>query len=232
MESIKNSLVVVGMATILLSCGSVPHRGSIVYSPTFDDIKESKYYLTSSNKTTPIPIEKKERMVVYNAAITLSAKNVDSTNKRLTEIASKYGGYVQTLGSRRSIIRVKAEQLNFAILEIGQLGRLKSKILSGEDITEQYMDFQVRLENAQKARQRYLELLAKAENVEAALKVEKELERLNGEIDAMEGKINRFKHLIQYSTLTINIEEQVKPGILGYIGIGLYRSVKWLFVRN
>jgi hypothetical protein len=88
------------------------------------------------------------------------------------------------------------------------------------------------LDNASNARKRYLELLAKAETVEAALKVEKELERLNGEIDSLEGKINQLKHLSEYSTITVYLEEKVKPGILGYVGIGLYESVKWIFVRN
>jgi hypothetical protein len=77
-----------------------------------------------------------------------------------------------------------------------------------------------------------LELLAKAENVEAALKVEKELERLNSTIDLLKGKMNRINHLAEFSTITINLKEKKKPGIIGYVGIGIYRSVKWLFVRN
>lgn len=119
-----------------------------------------------------------------------------------------------------------------AVTDITILGKTKSKTISGDDVTEQYTDFQIRLDNAYKARDRYLELLAKAENVEAALKVEKELERLNGEIDSLEGKLKRFKHLSAYSTITVYMEEKVKPGILGYIGIGLYQAVKWLIIRN
>ena len=82
------------------------------------------------------------------------------------------------------------------------------------------------------ARKIYLELLKKAENVETALKVEKELERLNETIDLIKGKMNRINNLAEYSTIVINLKEKKKPGIIGYIGIGLYHSVKWLFVRN
>ena len=74
--------------------------------------------------------------------------------------------------------------------------------------------------------------MEEAENVEAALKVEKELERLNEKIDLLKGKINRIDHLSEYSTISINYEQHKKPGILGYIGLGLYKGVKWLFVRN
>ena len=93
------------------------------------------------------------------------------------------------------------------------------------------MGLKIRLDNATKARETYLALLKKAENVESALKVEKELERLNGEIDILEGKMQKLSHLSQYSTITINIKSKPKPGILGYIGIGIYKSVRWLFVR-
>jgi hypothetical protein len=88
------------------------------------------------------------------------------------------------------------------------------------------------LDNSEKARTRYLALLAKAEDVQAALLVEKELERLNGTIELMKGKMNRMEHLVDYSTITIYISEKKKPGVIGYIGIGIFKAVKWLFVRN
>jgi len=83
-----------------------------------------------------------------------------------------------------------------------------------------------------KSRERYLELLARAENVQSALLVEKELERLNSEIEFLKGKLNKTSHLVDFATLTISIKEKVKPGLLGYVGIGLFEVVKWLFIRN
>ena len=85
---------------------------------------------------------------------------------------------------------------------------------------------------SQQARGRYLDLLDQAATVDEILKVEKELERLNETIDLLKGKMNRIDHLDTYATITINLRERQKPGILGYIGIGLYRSVRWLFVRG
>lgn len=176
--------------------------------------------------------EKARRIVIYDASIKIVVKNPDSTNVRLAETALKYDGYVQTLGNKKSILRVKSDKLQNAIADISSLGKVKEKTISGNDVTDQFVDYQIRLDNAINARKRYLELLARAETVEAALKVEKELERLNGEIDSFEGKIKQLTHLSEYSTITVLMEEKVKPGILGYIGIGLYESVKWIFVRN
>jgi hypothetical protein len=112
------------------------------------------------------------------------------------------------------------------------LGKVQSQSVSGQDVTDQYRDYQIRLENAEKSRDRYLELLAKAENVEAALQVERELERLNETIDLLKGRMNRMDHLEAFSTITVQIKERKKPGVLGYVGLGVYHAFKWLFVRN
>ncbi|HRZ42134.1 MAG TPA: DUF4349 domain-containing protein [Bacteroidales bacterium] len=172
------------------------------------------------------------RRIVYNANVAITVKDPDTTNIHLNEIAIKYGGYTQQISRTMTRIRVKAENLNSALSDICLLGKTEYKRVQGIDVTDDYTDYAIRLENLTKARARYLELLAKAENVEAALLVEKELERLNTEIDLIKGKLNNLDHNLVYSLITVDIKEKVKPGILGYIGIGLYHSIKWLFVRN
>lgn len=173
-----------------------------------------------------------ERKIIYSANLTLSVDNPNSTNSTLKQIANKYEGYFNEIGTYRTVIRVKSDYLNEATDEIATLGKVESKSLSGRDVTEEFMDYQIRLENAQKARDRYLELLAQAENVEATLKVEKELERLNEKIELLKGRIKRINHLSDYSTISIQLKKKKKPGILGYVSLGIYHSVKWLFVRN
>lgn len=223
----KNLFVLLLIASMFASCAEQKHYSD----PIANKSTENSYQDSPYDKSVRSQ-ESQSRMVIYNSTVSMVVISPDSTNLRLTDIATKYDGYIQTLGSEKSVIRVRADKLKLALEELNNLGKVKYKKVSGEDVTDQYTDFQIRLDNAKKARERYLELLAKAENVEAALKVEKELERLNVEIDALEGKINRFQHLTQYSTLTVYMQEKIKPGVLGYIGIGLYHSVKWLFVRN
>lgn len=199
--------------------------------PLSNSPKTSEYLqVTESDK-----IDQKEdqnRVVIYNANLRVEIKSPDSCNSQLEKIAEQHGGYVVSLGNRRSVIRVKAENLNKAIGDVSQLGKVQNKTIYGEDVTESFIDNQIRLENAKNARKRYLELLEKAENVEAALKVEIELERLNGQIDLYEGTLRKLTHLSDYSTLTVDLEEKVKPGILGYVGIGIWGGMRWLFVRS
>lgn len=173
-----------------------------------------------------------EKKIIYSSTINLTVKIPDTAAVQISGIATKYKGYVQQTGTTMCVIRVEAKHLKTAMDEIALLGKVTNKTSYGEDVTDQYADYAIRLENAEKARMRYLELLAKAENVQAALLVEKELERLNETIELMKGQMNRIDHLSTYSTITVYLKEKKKPGVIGYIGIGVYKAVKWLFVRN
>jgi hypothetical protein len=193
-----------------------------------------RYAVTSTNysgkKSDFDPQEK--RVVIFNATIDVTARNVDTLNARLVKIVTNYKGYVVKISDKQSTVRVPAVHLENALSEISKSGRVKGISKTGMDVTEEFKDYTIRLENASKARDRYLELLAKAENVEATLKVEKELERLNGEIELLKGKLGRLQHLADYSTIEVNITQKHKLGILGHVFVGVYKGVKWLFVRD
>ncbi len=223
------TLLFISIFVILSSCASKTSR----YANTsgyggadYDELSEGVHSDKNKHET------KATRKVLYSADINLTVKQVDTTIAQLTAIATKHKGYVNQAGTYQTIIRVKSDAFKNALEEITSLGKVKSKNIQGQDVTDTYLDYQIRLDNAVKARSRYLELLAKAENVEAALKVEKELERLNGAIELFKGRMNRINHLSEFSTITIRLKEKRKPGVLGYIGLGIYHSVRWLFVRG
>jgi hypothetical protein len=176
--------------------------------------------------------QEEQRMIAYDASIDVTVKNPDTAFVQLKQIILNRKGYIVSISTTRTVFRVSADQLEPTLDEIGQLGKVENKRIWGQDVTDEYQDLTIRLDNAMKARARYLELLAKAENVQAALMVEKELERLNKEIDLLQGKIKRIEHITAYSSITVNIKEKVKPGIVGYVFVGLYKGVKWFFVRN
>jgi len=204
-----------------------------LYSQDLANVKSRPYVnLDDIEHETKNERSKEDRKIIFNADISLTVLNSDSANIQVEKITKQYKGYINTIGSDRTVIRVKSDHLDDAIADLTQLGKITRKKVSGTDVTASYQDYEIRLENATKSRNRYLELLEKAETVEEIIKVEKELERLNNTIDLMKGQMNRINHLDAFSTITIVYKIKKKPGILGYIGLGLYHSVKWLFVRN
>jgi hypothetical protein len=173
--------------------------------------------------------ESSERMIVSQAFISLEVPDVDAAVTAIADIAKMHAGYVVSSGNR-TVIRVEAPTLKTSMEEISALGSVVSREIQEQDVTKSYSDAALKLENAKAARARYLELLQKAENVEAALKVERELERLNGEITLLESQIGNLAHLTQYATITVNLDKRVTPGPLGWIFFGLYKAIEWLFV--
>jgi hypothetical protein len=175
-------------------------------------------------------VDNHSRKVIFDARLSLTVKQPDSTSLKLADIAKKYGGYVVESGSYSTQIRIESSQMNQAIKDIALLGKMEDKYIQGQDVTDEYEDLDIRLQNAERARKKYLELLDKAQNVAEGLLVEKELERLNGEIDGLKGKMNRMEHLVKFSTITIRLKQKQILGPLGLVSVGIYKLVKILFV--
>ncbi|MEL6845327.1 MAG: DUF4349 domain-containing protein, partial [Bacteroidota bacterium] len=136
----------------------------------FDDETANLGYnalsLLSEHKLEQSPRETTTRKIIQNATLSLAVTQPDSMSAQLTTLAESLGGYLSQSGTYQTTIRIPAERFEEAIAAISTMGKLQSKTISGQDVTNQYYDLQIRIENAEKARQRYLELLAKAENVE------------------------------------------------------------------
>jgi hypothetical protein len=224
MKSFKYLILFFIFSQVLTSCAH--NRSSYAYT--------SGLYEKSEHKENDQRVSKpsSDQKIIYSTSINLTVNIPDSAAVLIENIAKKYNGYIQDKGTNYCRIRVEAKNLKQAENDISLLGKVESKNSSGQDVTAEYQDYSIRLENAEKARQRYLELLEKAENVEAALLVEKELERLNETIELLKGEMNRIDHLTAYSTISVYLKEKKKPGIIGYVGVGVYKAVKWLFVRN
>ena len=67
-------------------------------------------------------------------------------------------------------------------------------------------------------------------SVETILKVEVELQRIENIIEQLKGQLERMEHLKSFCTIYVYYSEPVSPGIVGWVFVGLYEGVKWLFV--
>jgi chromosome segregation ATPase len=157
---------------------------------------------------------------------------LEEQTKQVIEKAKAQGGYMVSSDIDRVTIRIPAAKLNSFMDEIAIFGEVESRNVYSQDITDEYADMGIRLDNAEKARKRYLELLEKATDVSDILAIEKELERLNGETERLKGQINSYDKQVKYSSVNVYFIEKVKPGPVGYIFVGLYKAVKFLFVRG
>jgi hypothetical protein len=199
-------------------------------APTYSNAYDapSNAYAEPSLKAKKGPSS--ERKIIRESEMRLLVKNPDTSNAEIIKIADKYKGYVVLSGNQSTRIRVEASSMNEAIEDISKLGKVQDKTIRGKDVSDDYLDNEIRLENAERARKRYLELLDKAQTVSEGIMVERELERLNGEIDGLKGRLKNMDHLSEYATIDVRLQEKKILGPLGLISVGVYKIVKLLFV--
>jgi hypothetical protein len=174
--------------------------------------------------------ENDERMIAYSISLELFVKKPDETRKTLIEQVPNNNGFIVKETDNYITARIPVENMERFLINARTLGKVENETKTGTDITDQYRDNVIRLDSLKTVRDRYLALLAKANTVSDILSIEKELERVNTEIEIMEGKIKYAESSVAFSNITIRFRERAKPGPIGWIFYGLYRGVKWLII--
>ena len=168
-----------------------------------------------SPSTQNQPELQQERMVVYNAYVSLETKEIKDVLAKVRALAEGYGGYVagssQKEGKAQVTIRVPKDKFQAAVREIESYGKVLDERTTSEDVTERYIDLKARLENLKKQEQRLREILGMARTVEEVLKVEKELERVRGQIESLQGQINYIERNVAMSIIVVNLTEPLPP---------------------
>jgi hypothetical protein len=159
-------------------------------------------------------------MIERTAQLTLITHDFDQLRARIDAILARHHGYLAELTSNapdnsgRSLnanLRVPAAQLDSALAEFRQLGRVESESQSGQDVSKQYIDLLARLANARNTAQRLTQLLAqRTGKLSDVLAVETELGRVQGEIEQMEAERKNTEAQVSYASLQLNVSETYK----------------------
>ena len=208
---------------VFLSCASKASPAS--YEPDFTSYGGSLEALQRDRDEKP-----EIRMIAYTVYLSLSVKNAEITKAALIEQIKNHDGFIVKESEEYITSRIPVEKMDAYVKIARTLGKIENESKTGTDITDQYRDNVIRLDNLKNVRMRYLTLLEKAVTVSEILSIEKELERVNTEIELLEGKIKYAEQSVAYSSVTVRFLERKRPGPLGWIFYGTYYAIKWLFV--
>lgn len=176
-----------------------------------------------------------DRKLVKTASQSVVVEALQSARARVDAIALGVGGYVEEASATKNEsawmrCRVPAASLDRVLDEIAALGRETHRTISATDVTDAYSDDEARLRTQVALRERLTTLLARAKNVEEVLAIEKELARLQTEIETLERRLEGMRSQIAFSTLHVSLERKRILGPLGYVGKGLWSGLGKLFV--
>lgn len=180
---------------------------------------QAKIPLDKVEKSQEEPAKVTERKIIRNADLQLETASPEEAQRKITTIAESKNGFVITstqkstnlqVSGRNSVsmtIRVPAEKFQESIAEIRKtVDRVVVETISGEDVTEEFVDIEARLKTKKALEERFLEIMKQAKNVEDALNVERQLADVRTEIERIEGRKRFLENQTSLSTITLNLQ--------------------------
>ncbi|HIP46558.1 MAG TPA: DUF4349 domain-containing protein [Campylobacterales bacterium] len=186
----------------------------------------------SYDKTTVVETN---RIITKNASIKVEVKSIEKAQTALSLLVDELKGHIvnaQTYedGDYHASIKVPASTLESALEKIASLGEKISQNINQHDVTDSFVDSQARMKNLILFRDKMKKLLKKAKKIEDVLRIEAELNRVQTQIDSIEGRLKYLKNAVDMSLIQVTFEEETIYGPLGYLGNGLWWTIKKLFV--
>jgi hypothetical protein len=144
-----------------------------------------------------------ERKIIYSGEFIVGVYDIEKAQNDILERLKESGGYIERQTTNALVIRIPADKFSVFTGLIEKIGRVYSKNIQSQDVTEQYFDVELRL----KTRREYLDslknLLDQAGKLEEKLAVQREIACVIQEIEQLEGRMRVLSSLIAFSTITI-----------------------------
>ncbi len=144
-------------------------------------------------------------MLIYTARVTMAVYQVDQGLVAVEKIAKDNGGYLSIKHDREIVIRIPRNRFEPALAQIDKIGDVLHRDIQAQDVTDEFVDTEIRIKNARAMQVRLKILLDKA-SVKEALEIEKEMRRVTEELELLEGKLKLLKDKIAFSTITVVFE--------------------------
>jgi hypothetical protein len=144
-------------------------------------------------------------MLAYAADVTLAVYQVDQGLGAVESLAGQLGGYLAQRTDTQVTIRVPRPRFGEAMDRIARLGDVLHRSVSAEDVTDEFVDLDLRLKNARALRDQLAELL-KGAAVKDAVEIEKELAKVTEVIEQIEGRLKVLRDRVGFSTITVSFQ--------------------------
>jgi len=159
------------------------------------------------------------RSIIRTGEVRLRVDDYEAARANLTAAVEARGGYVsdsakqvhdrdeESWASGRVVLRVPAENFSETMTTVENEGRVLESSTSTQDVTDQVVDLQARLENLRAERERLRTLYERANDTEDVLAVERRLSEVQTEIERTEARLQNLQRRVAYSTITVEMTE-------------------------
>lgn len=162
----------------------------------------------------PLSAEKEEYSVNSTTFYVLVNESPNFVSE-IRKYCNQESGYTKYFSDQQIILRIPTKSLPGLQDLISKMGYISDEQISTADLGGELVDLQSRLKTKEKLLSE-LNLLFSASEFRQTLEVEKEIDEVIREIEALKGKIRYDKDLISFSTVSIqmnfnNVIDKKKP---------------------
>jgi hypothetical protein len=211
MKSLLIVLILVACLLVPISCGRAPSDEGLDETSMPPGWEEG-YKDTGAGD---LPSTEEERMIVRTGDMSLVVEDVVEARDEIDQLAVRFNGYV--VSSRISgeeqdrtgwiSIRVPDDKFDQALAEIRNLAvRVTSESTDSQDVTEEYVDLQSRLRNAEATESQYLALLEKTDDVDDILRIYEKLSQVRRDIEQIKGRMQYLERISAMSLISVHLK--------------------------
>jgi hypothetical protein len=154
------------------------------------------------------------------------------------------GGYVlsdeqysqEGSGQKTMVLKVPVQRFDTLMKTLCKEGlQVLERSIRSEDVSQEFYDLNTRIASKKKILQQYLNILSKAQKVSDILEVQAEINRIQEELEAVQGRAQYLAHQSTLSTLTLYIEsgnksETLEPAFLSKLADSMLNG--WNFLKG
>ena len=221
-------LLISTLLLVLAACSSsddkaemssdVSKQSSNDVSGDMDGEAESEAATEESSETkTEAPVVASDRMIIHQASLSVNVKELDKAQSNIEKKVDQYGGYIvesnvyqedDQTSSGRMIVRIPEKNFEKFLLDAeGVAAEVLERNVTGQDVTEQYVDLESRVKSKRAVEERLLDFMSKAQKTEDLLKISADLSEVQEEIEVMVGKMKYLENQTSFSTIELSMYE-------------------------
>jgi hypothetical protein len=235
------------------SHGQLPQFASRGQLPAFEMNKEegssvppivsdAEQATLSVISTVQASAQASDRKIIRDATLTIETESPTEGLRQITAIAENNGGFIVTSDLKQNdggvqgratqtvtvIARIPATRFETALAQIHSFGgRVISEKVSGQDVSEEYLDLEARLRTKKALEAQFLEIMKQARKVTDALEVQSQLGEVRTEIERLEGRRRFLENQAALSTITVTL--QMPQPIIAASTTGIGTTIKRAF---
>lgn len=157
--------------------------------------------------------------VIRTADVSMEVRDLNASIDHIENLVAQHEAYIATSNFNNSSYRLESN-LTIRVLSKNFMALMREldkeaihvnyRNISAKDVSEEYLDLEIRLKTKKEVRARYEEILRKqAGTIQELLQAEEAIRVLQEEIEAKEGRLRYLQNQVKFSTIQLKLYQEV-----------------------